>query len=210
MRRAEFLLRIAAVIAAPIVSVFAASLLERYPAENRRRLLAGETVFEHVKTTTPDGKVSGYAQAIVLVNSPINTAFKIFCEFDKQYQYFPRKTVSKVLESTPTSALIYNEFDFYVATIRYTVRYDINRAGYRINFKLDPRYPHDIRDSAGFFLFEKVDEKRCLFTYAATKVDTGLKAPAFIQDYLTSRDLPAMALNVKKRIESGGKWTKSE
>lgn len=186
------------------------SVLDRFKPDQKQKLLAGEVVYEFIKKNTPDGKSGGHGQSYILINVPIDEAWKMFCEFDKQYQYFPRKTVSKVLQSSPTSALIQNEFNFYVTTIKYTVRYTINQSAHRIDFKMDPKYPHDINDTAGFFLFEKVDDKRCLFTYGATLVDTGLQVPAFIQDYLTSKDLPTQALNVKKRLESKGKWVKDE
>lgn len=186
------------------------SVLDRFTPEQRKKLEAGEAIYEFVKTAGAGGQIQGHGQSMVIINTPLEEAFQLFLKFDRQYQYFPRKTVSRVISVSPTAAVIYNEFDFYVTTIKYTVDYVINRAGHRIDFKLDPKYPHDIADSAGFFLFEKIDDKRTLFTYAATKVETGLKVPGFIQEYLTSRDLPAMAANVKKWIESRGTWVKPD
>ena len=186
------------------------SPLDRFNPDQKKKLLAGEAVFEHVKTSGPDGKIEGHGQASILINKPIEYCFKIFCEFDKQQLYFPRKKKSEIVKITGNKVLVYKLFDFKLAKIEYTVLYTVDPKNYRVDFRMDPSYPHDLNNAAGFFLFERADENRTLFTYAATKVDTGLKVPSALQDYLTSRDLPNVVINVKKRIESGGVWTKKE
>ncbi|HUT53662.1 MAG TPA: hypothetical protein VM658_09740 [bacterium] len=186
----------------------AKSPLDRFSAEQRQKLLAGEAVYEQVKTQDADGVTHGHGESYVIIAAPVAECWKIFTRFDEMQLYFPRKKLSEVIESSPGRAVVKKVFDFYVIEMQYTIDYKIDEQARRVDFQLDPKYPHDINDTAGFFLFEKIDEKRTLFSYAATKVDTGVKVPGFIQDYLTSRDLPAVAANVKKRIESGGKWTK--
>ena len=188
----------------------AQSPLDRFTPEQRAKLLAGEAVFEHVQSKAPDGTQQGHAQSSALVAAPVESCFKIFTDYNKQQLFFPRKKTSQVKKTEGSKVWVYKQFDFYLVTVEYTVVYTVDAAGHRIDFQMDPAYPHDLEDTAGYFLFEPVDEKRALFTYAATKVETGLKVPKFIQEYLTSRDLPAVVLNVKKRIESGGTWTKDD
>ena len=50
---------------------------------------------------------------------------------------------------------------------------------------------------------KKLDDHRTLFTYGLVKLDPGIKIPEFIQKYMTSRDLPKMAVNLKKWIRVG-------
>lgn len=102
------------------------------------------------------------------------------------------------------------EFDFRLKKIRYVVEYTTDANKHRVDFRLDKNYPHDINDAAGYFLFEEMNQNVTIFTYAATKVDTGIKVPKFIQDYMTSSDLPAIVISVKKRVESDGTWTKDK
>jgi hypothetical protein len=105
---------------------------------------------------------------------------------------------------------VHKVFKFYVVKVEYTVLCTIDRKNRRVDFQLDPEYKHDLEDTAGYFLFEPVDDKTTLFTYAATKVQPRLKVPFSIQNYLTARDLPDVVANVKMRIESGGTWTKDK
>lgn len=186
------------------------SILGRFTPEEQKKLIAGEAVFKHVQEKGPDGKMHGHGESYALIDASVEQSWKIFCEFDKHHLYFPRKKKSEVVKRWDNKALVYKEFDFYVTTIEYTILYTLDTKNHRLDFKLDKDYKHDIEDAAGYFLFEKLGEKRTLVTYAATKVETGVKVPGFIQEYITSRDLPAVVMNVKKRIESGGKWTKDD
>ena len=147
---------------------------------------------------------------MAIIKAPIADCFRIFCDFNQHAKFFPRKTKSHVIKSTPTTATVEKEFNFYGFTVKYVVLYTIDAKNFQVNYQLDPAYPHDIKDTAGFFKFEKLDDNRTLFIYAVTKLDTGIAVPGFIQDYLSSRDLPAVVMNAKKRIESKGTWVKDE
>lgn len=183
--------------------------LDRLNPEQKKQLEQGKPVFEHVEEEGPDGTTRGYGRSMILIRAPVDKCFEIFCEFDKQHLYFPRKTRSAVVKRWEDKALVEKELDFMVAKVKYTMIYTIDPERHRVDFELDPALPHEnINDTAGYFHFEKVNDRLTLFTYGVTRLDTGVKVPATIQQYLTSRDLPHVAENVKKRIESGGKWEK--
>ena len=184
-----------------------ASVLDHFSSEQRQKLMAGEAVFEHVESKEPDGSTQGHGQASALIKAPAAECLRLFCEFDKHYQFFPRNKTSEVVESSATKVLVRKVYTFYMMNVEYTIAYSIDPGACRVDYHLDLSCPHDIDDAAGFFHFEKIDDRRTLLTYAATRVDTGIKVPAFIRKYVTTRDLPAVVMNVKKRIESGGKWT---
>ena len=69
-------------------------------------------------------------------------------------------------------------FKFYVVKVEYTVLCTIDRKNRRVDFQLDPEYKHDLEDTAGYFLFEPVDDKTTLFTYAATNMPPPRSRPA--------------------------------
>jgi len=189
------------------------SVLSRFSAEQQEKLLAGEVVFEYVLKDTRDATdtestTKGYGKAITIVNAPVEEGFKIFCQHEKEYLYFPRMTVSKVLKTHGNEAIVYKELDYTVATVRYTHVMTIVPEAHRVDFTMDPTGVNDIKASEGYFQFESFDDKRSLFTYALLNADIGVAVPEFIKKYISSRDLPEVAANVKKRIESGGKWEK--
>ena len=184
------------------------AVLARFNEQQRRDLLAGKAIYQSVQSKDKDGNVQGHGEGIALIDAELDRCFKLFCDFNKQAQYFPRKKLSQVIKQEGNVYHVQKEFGFYVKDIKYVVEYTVDEDNHTVKFRMLQDYPHDLKDLEGFFKFEKLEAKRTLFTYAATKVDTGLSIPKFIQDYLASRDLPAVAENVKKFIESGGKWKK--
>jgi hypothetical protein len=105
---------------------------------------------------------------------------------------------------------MYKELDFVVTVVKYTHILTIVPEDHRVDFVTDPKGENSVKLSAGFFRFEKVDEKTSLIFYEMTKLEFGFKVPGFIKTYLSSKDLPQIVLNIKKRIESGGTWVKGQ
>ena len=195
-------------IEAQILDAAAANPLKPLTATQRQRLLAGEAVFDHVRTSGDGQDDSGHGRAMVLIDAPVERCVEIFSALDQQHHYFPRKTVSEVVERSGNQTWVRSEYDYTVRTIAYTVRYTYDPARHRFDFALDKRAPHDIAELAGYFAFERVEEDCTLLSYVVTRLESGLKVPEFLRKALTRRDLPNQVLNVKRRIESGGKWTK--
>jgi len=182
--------------------------LARFAEVERDKLLAGEAVFSHAVCGDDGEAGSGSGRASVVIDAPVETCFEIFSDLAQQRHYFPRKTRSDVIASKGNRSWVRTEVDFSLRTIVYTVRYTVDRAHHRFDFELDKRYPHDIDELSGYFRFEQIDGRRTLLTYVVTRLDSGMAVPGFIRKYLTSRDLPAQVVNVKRRIESGGTWKK--
>lgn len=183
---------------------------DKLTKQEKEKLQKGEIIYKSVQSADSQGKISGHGQSMALVKAPVEKCWEIFTQFNKQQEYFPRKTESLVLEQKPGVALVQKKFKFYWVTIGYVNRYQIDPQKHRIDFSIDLSKPSDIKDSAGFFLFEPVGPDRTLFTYGVTRLDTGISMPSFVQEYLQKRDLPAVAENVRKRIESGGTWKKEK
>jgi len=181
---------------------------DKLTEKEKNKLLQGEVIYQSVKSTDAEDRLSGYGQSLAVVNAPIEKCWEIFTQYEQQQEYFPRKTLSRVIDQKPGLVLVQKEFKFYWAKIKYVNQYKIDPKNFRIDFQIDQTYPHDLKDSAGFFLFEKISPDTTLFIYAVTKLDTGIKTPQFIQNYIQKRDLPAVAENVRKRIESNGTWKK--
>ena len=183
-------------------------VLARFNQQQRQDLLAGKAIYQSVRSKDEAGNLQGHGEGIALINADVDKCFKLFCDFNRQAQYFPRKKLSQIIKQEGNVYHVQKEFGFYVKDIRYVVEYTVDEENHTVKFRMLKDYPHDLKESEGFFRFEKLEAKRTLFTYAVTKVDTGLAVPKFIQDYLSSKDLPAVVENAKKFIESDGKWKK--
>lgn len=185
-----------------------AAVLDRFTAEQKEIILRGEAMFESVIAEGSDGGHEAHGRTSVLVERPVEECFRIFCEFDQQYRFFPRMKVSRVLKRDDDTVVIYKELGYPLITIKFTHRLTVDPGAYRVDFVTEPAGVNNIKYTSGYFRFEEVDEERALFTYEMTKMDVGFRIPGFIKTFMASRDLPGIAATVKKRIESGGTWEK--
>jgi hypothetical protein len=182
------------------------SVLDRFSQEQRERLEKGEVIFEYVLDDTGDS-LKGHGRTSILINAPLDECFRIFLDFGKQYLYLPRMTVSKVLKSEGNKTLIYKELDYTLKTIKYTHILTIYPGDHRVDFQ-DVEEKYDPDNPKGYFRFQRVDDETTLFSYALLRLDLGFPVPESIKKYMTSKDLPGIAISIKKRIESRGKWEK--
>lgn len=187
------------------------SPLERFSREQREKLLAGEVVYEYInyEGREKEEKGLGHGQAYVIVNKPVEVCWSIMTDFDRKKEYYPRVVVSQVVKREENRAWVREVLDFGIANIEYVMVQNMDPEKRRVNYFLDPVYKHDLKDSHGFWYWEKINDTSSLLTYAVTKADVGIPVPEFIVKALSSRDLPGIAENLKKRIESNGKWRKT-
>jgi len=188
------------------------SPLDRFSREQKQRLRAGEVVFEYINYQGREKERNGigYGQAHVVVNKPVEVCWSIMTDFGNKKEYFPRLVVSEVVKRKPNHTWVREVIDFGVAELEYVMVQKTDPKNFRSDFSLDPAYPHDLKDTRGFWYWEKINDRSSLLTYAVTKADVGVPVPEFIVKALSSRDLPGIAENLKKRIESDGKWRKPD
>jgi hypothetical protein len=183
---------------------------EKLSEEERRQLENGEVIYRSVKTKVDKDKHKGHGVSMIVVNAPIEECWRIFTEWNKHQEFIPGKVGSAVIEEKPDYILCLKKFRFFGVRIQFTVRYYVDVEKRRVEFKLDPDWAHDIKDTYGHFAFEKITPDSTLFIYECANLDPGIVVPPKIMDFLQKRALPAVSENVKKRIETGGEWKKDE
>ena len=184
------------------------SPLDRFTKAEREKLLAGEVLFQYVTSDGSEEKGLGHGEAYAVINRPIEECFRIMTDVKNKYLFFPRVIESRVIKSDGNRIWEQEVLDFKIRKIKYVLLITLTPEHYRLDFRLDPNYPHSLKHTGGYRYFEKLNEKSALLTYAVTRVDVGIPVPGFIRKALSSRDLPGVVRNLKKRIESGGTWTK--
>ena len=186
------------------------SPLDRFTPEQKDKLLAGEILFQYVIENGSGEKGLGHGEVYAVINRPIEECYRIITDIKNKYLFFPHVIESSVIKSEGNRIWEKEVLDFKIRKIEYVLLITFSPEHYRMDFRLDPNYPHSLKDTRGYRFLEKLDEKSALLTHAVTKVDVGIPVPGFIRRALSSRDLPNVVRNLKKRIESGGTWSKSD
>ena len=174
--------------------------LSRFDTEQLKILKAGEPVCIYEETS----EESGNGQCSIIINAPIDKCFEILLKIEDQVHWTPNKKKSKIVSRKGNKLLIDNEYKIYGVTVKYHSIYTIDEENYRLEFEIDKSRPHDLAENSGFYQLEKINEETTLTTFGATKMDVGFNVPESIKKFLLGKSLPAMAINLKKYIESNG------
>ena len=180
--------------------------LSRFNGQQLENLRAGEPVCVYKVDAGKKETIAGGGQCSIIINAPIEKCFQLLSNIENQVHYVPYKKKSKLVSETKGKLLIDNEYKIYGTTIKYHSIFTIYKNNYRIEWEIDKSKPHDLADISCFYQLEMIDGKTTLLTYGATKFDVGISVPEFIKNYLLGKTLPTMAINIKKYIESDGKW----
>lgn len=184
------------------------SPLSPFNGEQLRKLRAGKPVCVYIENSKKED--AGYGQCSIIINAPIEKGFELLSDIENQVHYVPGKKTSKIVSRNGDKVLIENEYLFYGVTTRYHSLYTIDEKNHRLEWEIDKSWPHDLDDNSGSYQLEKLDEKTTLLTYGATKFKLGFRIPEFIKKFLLDRSLPAMAINIKKYLESKGEWRQED
>lgn len=188
------------------------SPLDRFSREQKEKLLKGLVVYQYTAYEEEERNKQGlgFGQAHIIVNKPIDVCWSTMTNFAKKKEYFPRVAASDVVKKQDNKIWVREVLDFGIAKIEYVMLENLDPPKYRVDYNIDFNYKHDLKDSYGFWYWEKIDDQTSLLNYAVAKVDVGIPVPQYIVKALSSRDLPGVVENVKKRIESNGNWKKDE
>jgi hypothetical protein len=176
---------------------------------DRKILSKREAVVKGELFKTPEGKNAGRGVAFVEIAKGLDECWQTLLELEKQPEYLPRLKRLTFLSRTPTSARAVHEVHIVWSTYVYTMNLVFHPESHSMTFSLDKTAKNDIKDTNGSWEFFPVDAQSTLLKYSIA-VDSGLFVPAFIEDYLTRRDLPKILTFFRNRVESGGTWKKDE
>lgn len=182
------------------------SPLDRFTDEQKQLLADGEVAFDYVKYDDPEKEGLGHGIAYTVILKPIDACYAVLSDLSKKVEYFPRNVESDILKKEENRIWLKETLDYTLADVEYVLIFSLDPAGHRATFRLDKEYPHDLVDTEGYWTLEQIDEERTLLTYAILKADVGIPVPEFVVKMISSSDLPDIARNIKKRVESDGRW----
>lgn len=180
-------------------------------ADEIKKLTAGEVVVRDASHLKADGKAVGKTKSFTIINAPIDRIFAEVLNPLNQPKYMPR--LEKVLLEKRVGKTAY--YHLFVKILIVDVDYhlilseDYNSPELKVmSWKTDKTRENGLKDTYGFWALRPwQDGKKTLLEYDLF-VDTGRMIPEFAQNFLLKRDLPDILDNIRKYMESNGKWRK--
>jgi hypothetical protein len=170
------------------------------------RLKKGELVF--VKDVNGDqGTTKGLVKAAIMFNQPLDKVWDLMTQGWRQEEYLPYLDRSILVKKLPDGDIIENQVKVLIMTLRFFVRGYHYPDRYYVDWKLASGYKNDMKRLQGFWQYYYVDDSHTLGRYG-TLTETGFGVPAFVQEFLTKRDLPESLGRVKTWVDSDGAYRK--
>ncbi len=167
--------------------------------EIQRVLLAEEVA------AASNGERACSAQAFVLFEKPRAEVLRMLAATPRQTEYRPELSRLEVIEATEAGDVAEYRVRFLLTTLDYRARHGWNLEQGRVWYVLDPGYPNDLAVLEGLWELIPIDARRTLGRFT-TRIDIGPALPSFLQNFATREKLPDSMEQVRRWVDSGGKW----
>ncbi len=185
-----------------------AKALEGLSVTDITALDAGKVIV--LKQDSGEGKdKKSLIQASIVFDQPIDKVWDLLKHTERQKEYLPHLKEAEIVSGNKDGNITQFLLKIAFFNVRYRVDHKFQNDTYRLTWNLDPNYKNDLKELYGYYHLYKIDNTHTLARYGS-KVDVGAIIPAFIEDYLTRKDLPKALNAVKKWVDSDGKYRRDE
>lgn len=173
----------------------------------QKRILKGEIPVEDY-TVKRNGKDVGIALARTLIKATPMAVFQYMKVFRKRPQYMPRLTAAKVMKKLKGNHVyVYQRLQIMWKKIHLHLKIQLN-PGKSIRWGLMPGKKSSVVANVGAWVFEPIQGgKHTLLTYSLYTQPRDW-VPGWLKNILVKSDIPNVLRNVRKYVESKGKFKK--
>ncbi|MDP8225111.1 MAG: hypothetical protein P9L99_17250 [Candidatus Lernaella stagnicola] len=167
------------------------------PAAELAKVDSGEIYFRSEAKKDAEGKVSGGGLAVGYFKAPKDKIIDTILKYEDYPQFMPQVSETEVNHSGNEHNVKFT-IKVFLFTIRYYMTHTVDREAGTVRFTLDKSKENDIVGTDGYWALKPYKEGFLVYYYA--DVDTGLKVPSKVQEFLTKRSLPKVVKAMKKRV----------
>ena len=168
------------------------------------RVKNGEIVIADAQSRAGEGSQT-LIRAAMVVKVPIQEAYRILRQTEKQYEYVASSDYNKLIERTKDYDIVEFTSKYVTFEFKYRVKHQWNDQKFQMWWSLDPTFKNDIKVVEGYWHLFYIDDNRTLVRYG-TRLVAKEYVPSAITMTVTRRDLPNGMEDVRKRIESHGTY----
>lgn len=187
---------------APVQS--AETLLAGQPADLVDRLMERNVlVLQEIREVGPlrGGMISSY----VLFEKPVDDVYGLLAQSSRQVEFRPELTSIETVEMGTQGPIDEQRLKILFQRYRYRIEFRLSPEQHRIEWLLDERFDNDLAAVSGFWELYQMADGRTLGR-SGNSVDVGPAVPAFLQDWITRKNLPRTMERVRRWVDSGGTY----
>jgi uncharacterized protein YndB with AHSA1/START domain len=171
------------------------------------RLCRGEIVLPESLAKTTDGKT--LIEAALVFDQPPEEVWRLLSRTEDQWRYLSEVKKVVIISKTPVDDVLEFTTRVLTKTFVYRQRHHFDPGDLYFGWELDPSFPSEVKELNGFWRFYPFAGGKTLARYG-NRVLVGFGVPRFVQAALTKKQLPAALASVKRYVDSGGTWDKSQ
>lgn len=191
--------------AQPVSSPLQAISFERIPDTLLAELERERVLLAEDASAASNGDRACTAQAYVLFERPRAEVLRLLAATPRQAEYRPELSRIEVIEASEAGDLAEYQVRFMLTTLSYRARHGWDLERGRVWYALDPEYDNDLAVLEGLWELVPVGASRTLGRFS-TRIDVGPALPAFLQDFATEKKLPDSMDQLRRWVDSGGRW----
>lgn len=174
-------------------------MLAAEPPELARALLEDKVVLEGRAD-----EASQVARGFVIFEQPVSRAFRLLSQTGRQKEYRPELDSIETVEWLDDGTVDEHHLKMMFMDIRYRLRNHVDAARRRIQWELAPGFESDLKRVDGSWELYALEEGRTLGVFG-TVVEVGAGVPAFLQDYVTRKNLPRTLERCRRWVDGDGR-----
>ncbi len=180
----------------------AETILASQPIDLVDRLMEEKmVVFQEIREEGP--LRGGIVNAYVIFGQPIDRVYPLLAQSVRQVEFRPELMSIETIEMGPHGPIDEQRLRILFRTYVFRLVYRLFPEQRRIEWVLDERFDNALAGLSGYWeLFEMADGRT--LGRSGTSVDVGPAVPAFLQDWITRKNLPKTMKRVQRWVDSEG------
>ncbi len=178
--------------------------------KNWKRLHGGEIlVTEQIIEKEKNNKELRFI-ATAHINAPPEAVWKTIRDYDNYYKFIPRLKESEVVKKEGRCMIVRYLGEVFWVEVGYHVEACAEVPDKRVVFGLAEGHENFMKSTDGFWEVQEAPEGQGSVVSYSAHLDPGVPVPGFITRKVARDSLVDVLQNLRKRVESGGKWKKDD
>ena len=171
------------------------------------RLEAGEVISENTARDSGGGSRAARGTVFMIFDVTPEEAWPYLSDHMAYAAYMPHLLSVEEYETREPGQGVKQSLKIAWKKLKYHIVQQYDAEAYVVHWYLDPDKENDVKESRGYWKLIPHGEKQSIVIYSVD-VDSGMRVPAFIENYMLRSDLPGVVLAMEKRIETKGEYKK--
>jgi ribosome-associated toxin RatA of RatAB toxin-antitoxin module len=166
------------------------------PADGIAKVESGGIYFTSKTGKDAQGNVTGGGMAVGYFKANKDKIIDTILDYPQYPEFMPQVSAIEIIGSGDHQVVKYT-IKIFLFKITYHMKHTVDREAGVVRYMLDKTKENEIANSEGYWVIKPYKDGNLVYYFA--DVDTGLKVPGKVQEYLTKSSLPKVVAAMKKR-----------